>query len=99
MTEKTRRGAQRHVKLNTILLGILLAYGVVGITTRAVHAQNELTLDNFKDRYTAKGLVGVDFGPFDCGPDVFDRSDTFCFNEISGGNANAAFDHQGAEHS
>jgi hypothetical protein len=55
------------------------------------HAQDTLTLDNFKDRYTAKGLVGVDFGPFDCGPDIFDRSDTFCFNEVSGGSANVFY--------
>jgi hypothetical protein len=88
MTEETQRRARKHVK---ILLGILLTYGVVGITTTPVQAQSELTLDNFKDRYTAKGLVGVDFGPFDCGPHAFDRSDTFCFNEVSGGNANVIY--------
>jgi hypothetical protein len=60
----------------------------VFLAATAAQAQSQLTLDNFKDRYTAKGLVGVDFGPFDCGPDSFDRSDTFCFNEVSGGSAN-----------
>jgi hypothetical protein len=56
-----------------------------------VQAQDALTLDNFKGRYTAKGLAGVDFGPFDCGPDSFDRSDTFCFNEVDGGTANVFY--------
>jgi hypothetical protein len=56
----------------------------------AVRAQGELTLDNFNARYTAKSLADIDFGPFDCGPDIFDRANTFCFNEtrIVGVNAN-----------
>jgi hypothetical protein len=83
--------ARKRVKLYTILLGILLAHGVIGTTTTAVQAQSELTLDNFAARYTAKGLVGVNFGPFNCGPDIFDRSDTFCFNEVSSGSANIAY--------
>jgi hypothetical protein len=56
------------------------------------HAQQDLlTLDNFTGRYTSKGLVGVDFGPFDCSPDIFNRSDTFCFNQVSGGDANVIY--------
>ena len=68
-----------------VVLLVLLVFLAVA------RAQDALTLDNFKDRYTAKGLVGVDFGPFDCGPDIFDRSDTFCFNEVSGGSANVFY--------
>jgi hypothetical protein len=65
-------------------LALIALYGVDARKAAA----GEITLDNFKGRYTAKGLVGVDFGSFECGPDIFDRSDTFCFNEVSGGSAN-----------
>jgi hypothetical protein len=77
--------------MSKILLAILLACAVTGTATTAVRAQSELTIDNFKDRYTAKGLVGVDFGPFDCGPSSFGRSETFCVNEVSGGSANVTY--------
>src|SRR5262245_50432018 len=40
------------------------------------------------DVYDIVRLVGVDFGRFNCGPDGFDRNDTFCFSELSGGSAN-----------
>jgi hypothetical protein len=54
-------------------------------------AQDRLSLDNFKDRYTAQGLAGIAFGAFDCGPDIFDRNDTFCFNEVEAGTAHVFY--------
>lgn len=64
MTEETQRRARKHVK---ILLGILLAYGAVGITTTAVQAQSELTLDNFESRFRSNPF-GKDIvpEPFNC---------------------------------